>query len=43
MVKESIQRFIEAVKEEPVRTEQLGLNESMQEILEVFESVYLRG
>ena len=43
IVKESIQTFIETVKEEPVRTEQFGLNESMEEILDVFENIYLLG
>ncbi|MCR5626839.1 MAG: hypothetical protein K6F99_05940 [Lachnospiraceae bacterium] len=42
LVRESIQAFIETIKEEPVRTEQLGLNESMEEILEVFENIYLQ-
>ncbi|MCR4652023.1 MAG: hypothetical protein K5662_09805 [Lachnospiraceae bacterium] len=40
LVKESIRLFIDTVKDEPVRTEQLGINESMGEVLNIFEKMY---
>lgn len=41
LVKESIHKFIETVKEEPVRTEQFGLKESMEEILKNYDKMYV--
>ena len=42
LVKESVKSFIMTIVEEPVRTEQFGLNESMEEILAAYEDIYLR-
>lgn len=42
LVKESVKSFITTIVEEPVRTEQFGLNESMEEILAAYEDIYLR-
>lgn len=41
LVKESIQKFISTIEEEPVRTEQFGLSKSMEEILDEFREMYL--
>lgn len=41
LVRECIQRFIKTIPEEPVRTEQFGLKESMEEILGIYEAIYM--
>lgn len=41
LVKEIIREFISTIKEEPVDTKQLGLKETMEEILTVFEQMYI--
>ena len=41
LVRDSIENFLAEILSEPVRTEQLGLQISMEEALSIFHSKYL--
>ena len=41
LVKQSIQEFLEAIKDENIRVEQLGIELSMDEVLDIYKQIYL--